>query len=452
VNALRKHLTRLWLTIRHQWLGRRYRRLVIEHTDGLPFLILPDVFNPVLFRTGEILARAMAALSIQSADALDLGAGSGIVAVFAARAGARVVAVDANPSAVRCAKINALLNGFDDRIEVRLGDLFDPVSGQRFDYVFFNPPFYRGQPKDHLDMAWRGEKVLERFVAGLGEHLTAKGQAVIVLSTDGDWRAALDALAANGFAHSILARHNFGNEIITVYLITQQSSRSPSPISRLIVHSSSFIGRMIILYNPQSSANRKPVLPFSLLALGSALEGKHDYCIVDGNLEPDPLAKLLPLISSDPSPILGVTVMPGPQLQQAAPLCRELKRRHPNLTIVWGGYFPTQHADVCLRSGFVDHVIRGHGELAFLELAENISRQPPGHPATQPPSPSTHPHRAIHSQNVSRLAHPQLSLFLLAAHSSATSAPSSTWSTANGIRKPPRKWPMQQQCTPTVGK
>jgi anaerobic magnesium-protoporphyrin IX monomethyl ester cyclase len=136
---------------------------------------------------------------------------------------------------------------------------------------------------------------------------------------------------------------------------------------------------MIILYNPQSSANRKPILPFSLLAVGAVLEGKYDYVIVDGNLEPDPLSRLDGLVRENgTSSILAVTVMPGPQLAQAVPLCRELKRRHPNLVIVWGGYFPTQHWDVCLRSGFVDYVVRGHGELVFLELLKILAdgRQP----------------------------------------------------------------------------
>jgi len=49
---------------------------------------------------------------------------------------------------------------------------------------------------------------------------------------------------------------------------------------------------MIILYNPQSSANHKPILPFSLLAVGAVLEGKYEYLIVDGNLESDPLTRL----------------------------------------------------------------------------------------------------------------------------------------------------------------
>lgn len=134
---------------------------------------------------------------------------------------------------------------------------------------------------------------------------------------------------------------------------------------------------MIILYNPQSSANRKPILPFSLLALGAVLEGRYRYEIVDGNLEPDPLTRLDQLVTSaagqsDGPVVLGTTVMPGPQLQQAFPLCRELKRRHPRLVTVWGGYFPTQHWDVCLRSDFVDYVVRGHGELTFAALLDEL--------------------------------------------------------------------------------
>lgn len=133
---------------------------------------------------------------------------------------------------------------------------------------------------------------------------------------------------------------------------------------------------MIILYNPQSSANKKPVLPFSLLAVGAVLEGKYEYILVDGNLETDPLAKLDTLVQEYSHPcVLGATVMPGPQLSQAVPLCRELKQRHPQLIVVWGGYFPTQHWDVCLGSEYVDYVVRGHGELAFRELLNLIYSQ-----------------------------------------------------------------------------
>jgi anaerobic magnesium-protoporphyrin IX monomethyl ester cyclase len=132
--------------------------------------------------------------------------------------------------------------------------------------------------------------------------------------------------------------------------------------------------KKVILYNPQSSAGSKPVLPLALLAVGAVLEGRYEYCIVDGNIETDPIMRLGGLIENSGSDcILAMTVMPGPQLSQAVPLCRELRMRYPNLIIVWGGYFPTQHWDVCLRSAFVDYVVRGHGELVFLELLNYIN-------------------------------------------------------------------------------
>lgn len=127
---------------------------------------------------------------------------------------------------------------------------------------------------------------------------------------------------------------------------------------------------MILLYNPPSSTNRKPILPMSLLALGALLEGKHDYTIIDGNLESDPLAALDNTIREQNIRIFGVTVMPGPQLAGAVPVCRELKARHPGLIVIWGGYFPTQHYDAVLRADYVDYVVRGHGELVFAALVD----------------------------------------------------------------------------------
>src|SRR5262249_23607056 len=130
---------------------------------------------------------------------------------------------------------------------------------------------------------------------------------------------------------------------------------------------------MLILFNPPSSARRKPVMPLSLLALGALLEGKHDYTIVDGNLDQRPLETIDRLVRELGASMLGVTVMPGPQLSHAVPLCRELKSRYPHLQIIWGGYFPTQHFDACLRSGYVDYVVRGHGEVVFQSLVDALA-------------------------------------------------------------------------------
>ena len=110
------------------------------------------------------------------------------------------------------------------------------------------------------------------------------------------------------------------------------------------------------------------MLPMSLLALGAVLEGRYDYMIVDGNLLPEPLDYLDRLIRDKKVEHLAVTVMPGPQFRHAVPVCRELKSRYPHLTIIWGGYFPTQHWDVCVEAPYVDYVVRSHGELTFTTL------------------------------------------------------------------------------------
>lgn len=214
-------VTRTWLALRYRVLSRRYNRLALEQIDGVPLVVLPQVFNPVLLRTGAFLARTLAALPLRpGADVLDLGAGSGVGAVFAARRGAHVVAVDINPEAVRCARINALLNHLEDLIEARQGDLFAPVAGQQFDLIVFNPPFYRGRPQRPLDHAWRGEDVFERFTAGLAAQLKPAGQALLILSSDGDGPALLAGLHKAGFQCAVVRQQDLVNEILTAYRLT----------------------------------------------------------------------------------------------------------------------------------------------------------------------------------------------------------------------------------------
>ena len=137
---------------------------------------------------------------------------------------------------------------------------------------------------------------------------------------------------------------------------------------------------MIILYNPRSSAGRKPILPMSLLAIAALLEGKHRYRIIDGNIVDDGLVSLRNAIRESSADILGITVMPGPQLVEAVPVSKALKAEFPDLTIVWGGYFPTLHPDTCLESQFVDYLIRGHNEESFVSLIDSLreSSEPGG--------------------------------------------------------------------------
>jgi hypothetical protein len=158
----------------------------------------------------------------------------------------------------------------------------------------------------------------------------------------------------------------------------------------------------VVLYNPQSLTGGKRVLPLSLLALGATLEGRAEYAIVDGNEDPDPLGTVRGYLRAG-SRILGVSAMPGPQLTRAVPHSAVLKQEFPDVAVVWGGYFATQHADVCVKSPFVDYVVKGHADASFPALVEalRLSSPPLGIPgvvsrgavdaASVPPAPVPRP-------------------------------------------------------------
>jgi release factor glutamine methyltransferase len=207
----------------------RYDDFRLERIYDMPFVVIPSVFNPKVPRTGEFLASQIDSRLVQRDwEVLDMGTGSGVCAVFAAKHAQRVVAVDINAAAVRCAGINALLNRLEHRIEVRHGDLFEPVLDERFDLVLFNPPFVQGAPQDDRDRAWRSNDVAERFAAGLGAHLKPGGSALILLSTFGDGRVFLDEFRKHHFQISVLAERRFVNERLTIFKLVPSNPKSES--------------------------------------------------------------------------------------------------------------------------------------------------------------------------------------------------------------------------------
>ena len=147
-----------------------------------------------------------------------------MLTVVAASLGSQVVAVDIDPDATRCARINALVHKLEDRIEVRQGDLFAPVEGERFDTVLFNPPYFRGEPKDQLDRAFRSQHVATRFSEGLTAHLNPGGSALVVLSSNGEIATFLDEFASHGLAVELIAEQDVINEVLKLYRLTAKTA------------------------------------------------------------------------------------------------------------------------------------------------------------------------------------------------------------------------------------
>lgn len=136
---------------------------------------VPADFVPGLTGAGTSLARLTPREHVGAA--LDLGTGSGIHALLAARRAGRVVATDVNPRALAFAELNAELNGIAN-VELRAGDLFDPVAGESFDLIVANPPFVVGPDRRYV-FRDGGPGFVERVVRGATGALGDGGVAVV---------------------------------------------------------------------------------------------------------------------------------------------------------------------------------------------------------------------------------------------------------------------------------
>jgi protein-L-isoaspartate O-methyltransferase len=124
-------------------------------------------------------------------SALDVGTGSGVQAIWAARHCERVVAVDINPKALNLAAFNAHLNGVDN-VEFRQGNLFEPVAGERFDLIVSNAPYVVSPDRRYAfrDGGLVSDAFCERLVKESAAHLEEGGFAELLISwilVDEDW-------------------------------------------------------------------------------------------------------------------------------------------------------------------------------------------------------------------------------------------------------------------------
>jgi HemK-related putative methylase len=147
---------------------------------------------------------------------LEVGAGLGLAAVLAARAGARVVATDVVPAAVEAIRANAALNGVV--VDTRLGDCYAPVAGERFDLVCSNPPQMptppgraRGDATAAADNGGvDGWEVLDRLIAGAPTHLAVGGRLVTTIFAFLGRKAAFARLEAAGLTPRVVAGERQG--------------------------------------------------------------------------------------------------------------------------------------------------------------------------------------------------------------------------------------------------
>ncbi len=144
---------------------------------------------------------------------LDVGTGCGILGIVASEKAARVVAVDINPDAVRCAKENAKMNCVMDKMFFVQGDLFTPLrTVEKFDWILFNAPYLPSEDTEDgswLGRAWAGgasgREVIDRFIREAPKHLKSDGRIFLMQSTLSGVDETLRKFEDNGLKASVVA-------------------------------------------------------------------------------------------------------------------------------------------------------------------------------------------------------------------------------------------------------
>ena len=129
--------------------------------DGLKTVCQPGVFYPGFIGSTKHFLDYLQKQDLSGLKFLELGSGSGIISLLAARKGAVVTASDINALAVQNTTDNALKNNL--KVTAIESDLFNNLKGIAFDYIVINPPYYAVDPKDHKEMAWFCGKKYEYF-------------------------------------------------------------------------------------------------------------------------------------------------------------------------------------------------------------------------------------------------------------------------------------------------
>jgi release factor glutamine methyltransferase len=168
-----------------------------------------------VFRPSEYTAALLRQLRLRASctgRVLEMGTGSGVVlAALAARGASALTGVDVDPEAVR--RAGALLQSQQvANASLHCGDLWEPLAGEVFDLVVFNPPqlpVHDDMPDGHRLRRWsdggfEGREVLDRFLGGLGTHLAPDALCLITHSSFIEWDETSRLLSASALRAEVV--------------------------------------------------------------------------------------------------------------------------------------------------------------------------------------------------------------------------------------------------------
>jgi len=223
--ALRKSANKVFVGLLHfigyyALLKRPGTRLA--RVAGFELTIRPTVYDPRYYRAPAFFAEFIDELDLAGKTVADVGTGSGLQALAAARAGAStVVAIDINPNAVVTAAANARANGFGHRVFSVASNLFSAITPRiKFDVILSNPPFCEGKAWDVADRAWRagpGYRDITPLFDQARRRLARDGIMYLILSSHTDLAFIEAVVRQAGFAARVISERRVLLERLVIY-------------------------------------------------------------------------------------------------------------------------------------------------------------------------------------------------------------------------------------------
>ncbi len=204
----------------HFILSSRKTRTV--RAAGFSLIVPSTVFHPRFFISSERFAKFIGGLDLIGKCVADVGTGSGILALAAARAGAKIViATDINANAALAARENARANGFTGHVIGLCCDLLSAIAPQPlFDIILSSPPKHAGEPRDLADAGWHAGADY-RHIALLfdlsRERLKHGGQMYVMLSSDSDLDLFGRLISRAGFCAKLAHEYSIVIESFIIY-------------------------------------------------------------------------------------------------------------------------------------------------------------------------------------------------------------------------------------------
>ena len=160
---------------------------------------------------------------------LEIGTGTGALAILAAEKSKSVIATDISEDAIGCARENIRINNLECKIELRLGNLFTPIQrDEKFDVVIFNPPFLNGTPSINLEHSYFDQDyvTLELFFKGIGTHLSPIGKIYLCFGSVGDVSYLNYLITTNGFKYALVTSNIINNLEFFILEIAKKNNQT----------------------------------------------------------------------------------------------------------------------------------------------------------------------------------------------------------------------------------